>query len=109
MGSSGFRKLAGYIFGGNESGKKIAMTTPVRMDMGDTSSTMSFVMPSSMDSATLPKPNDQAVEIKTVPAEYVAAIRFGGYASEEDIAHQIKLLKQQLAEQGISFYGNFRF
>ncbi len=29
--SSGFRVLAGYIFGGNEENKRIAMTTPVRM------------------------------------------------------------------------------
>jgi len=27
--SSGFRILAGYIFGGNESNEKIAMTSPV--------------------------------------------------------------------------------
>ena len=42
----GFQKLAGYIFGGNEANAKISMTAPVQMDINDTGSTMSFVMPS---------------------------------------------------------------
>ena len=29
----GFRKLAGYIFGGNSENKQIAMTTPVHMKL----------------------------------------------------------------------------
>jgi len=32
--SSGFNKLAGYIFGGNDQNKSIAMTAPVRMEIG---------------------------------------------------------------------------
>jgi len=38
----GFRKLAGYIFGGNESEAKISMTSPVHMDINDSGSTMSL-------------------------------------------------------------------
>jgi uncharacterized protein YxeA len=45
LSSSGFKKLASYIFGGNQSNKSIAMTTPVHMDIKDSQSTMSFVMP----------------------------------------------------------------
>lgn len=32
-GSNGFRTIAGYIFGGNEKNEKIAMTSPVVMNM----------------------------------------------------------------------------
>ena len=83
LGSSGFRKL--YIFGGNKGEHKISMTTPVRMDITDSISTMSFVMPSAYNAENLPIPNDKQVVIKTMPDEYVAAIKFGGYASDENV------------------------
>lgn len=107
LGSSGFRKLAGYIFGGNEGSHKISMTTPVRMNISDSISTMSFVMPATYDSHNLPKPNDEQVTIKTMPDEYVAAIRFSGYASDEDVKINTEKLKKLLAENKINFYGNF--
>ena len=85
LANPGFRKLAGYIFGGNEGGKSISMTSPVHMDINDSASSMSFVMPANYNSDNLPKPNDKQVIIKTVPDEIVAAIKFGGYASDDDI------------------------
>ena len=107
LGSSGFRKLADYIFGGNEGQHKISMTTPVRMDINDSISTMSFVMPSKFNSGNLPKPNDKQVMIKTVPDEFVAAIKFGGYASEQDIEINTEILRKLLNKNKINFYGNF--
>lgn len=108
LGSADFRKLAGYIFGGNEGGHKISMTTPVRMDINDSIATMSFVMPAKYDSGNLPKPNDGQVMIKTIPDEYVAASKFGGYASDEDVKVNTEKLKKLLTENKINFYGNFR-
>ena len=60
---TGFRSLAGYIFGGNEGGKKIAMTAPVHMEMGADSSRMRFVMPSDLTMDSLPEPNDANVKL----------------------------------------------
>ena len=47
--NSGFRILAGYIFGGNKENEKIAMTSPVRMSNIEKVNTMSFVLPSKME------------------------------------------------------------
>jgi hypothetical protein len=105
----GFQKLAGYIFGGNEANKKISMTTPVQMDINDSVSTMSFVMPSAYTKENLPKPNDPNVQIKNTADEYVAVIRFGGYASDEDLKFYSEKLQNLLKENGITSLGNYRF
>ena len=104
----GFRKLAGYIFGGNESETKISMTSPVQMDINDTVSEMSFVMPTSYNLDNLPKPNDGKVIVHKTSDEYVAAIRFGGFASDKDIKYYSEKLKNLLLAKGINYYGNFR-
>jgi hypothetical protein len=109
LASPGFRKLAGYIFGGNESGQSIAMTTPVHMDIRNDTSTMAFVMPSAYSTENLPQPNDSAVKILKTKAEYVAAIRFGGYASDEDIKKYSDKLSKALEDAGIQHDGHFRF
>lgn len=109
LGNSGFRKLAGYIFGGNDEEKKISMTTPVHMDINDSASTMSFVMPSKYNEGNLPKPKNSEVIISNVRSEYVAAITFGGYASDADIKKYSEKLKEALKKASISYYGHFRF
>lgn len=105
----GFRKLAGYIFGGNEANKKISMTAPVQMDINDSVSSMSFVMPSEYTIENLPKPNDPNVIFKNTADEYVAVIRFGGYASDNDLKFYSEKLQNLLKENSITSYGNFRF
>ena len=109
LSGSGFRKLAGYIFGGNESDTKIAMTTPVHMDINDTMSSMSFVMPTKYSQENLPKPNDPNVIIKKTKDEYVAAINFGGFASDNDMKVYSSKLASLLKERKIVTIGNFRY
>lgn len=109
LASPGFNKLAGYIFGGNDKDTKIAMTAPVRMDINDSNSSMSFVMPANYSVENLPKPNNASVEVKKIPEEYVAVIKFGGYASDEDIKIYSEKLKKLLLENGILSHGNYRF
>ena len=109
LSGSGFRKLAGYIFGGNESDTKISMTSPVHMDINNTKSSMSFVMPSLYNKENLPKPDDSNVILETTKDEYVAAIRFSGYASDNDIRIYSEKLRKLLIENKISYYGNFRY
>jgi len=109
LASPGFRKLASYIFGGNQSNQSIAMTSPVHMDINDTISSMSFVMPSNYTKENLPKPNNSEVEVHSIGQEYVAAISFGGYANDEDIKTYSAKLENALKANAISYQGNFRF
>jgi len=105
----GFRKLAGFIFGGNETNTSISMTSPVHMDINDSVSSMSFVMPSGYTVENLPKPNDSNVKIQKTQDEYVAVIRFEGFASDKDLMFYSEKLLDILKEKGITSYGNARF
>ncbi len=109
LGSTGFTKLAGYIFGGNKDKTQIAMTTPVHMDIGDSISSMSFVMPSNYNTDNLPLPDNPEVTLTTTPEEYVAAIRFDGFASDDDIKKHTAMLESSLKLHHISYYGHFRY
>ncbi len=109
LGSSGFRKLAGYIFGGNEAKTKIAMTAPVYMDINDSASTMSFVMPAGYFPNNLPKPTDSEIAIHTTEDKYVAAITFDGYADDEKIKEYTQKLEKALKASSIPYVGRFLF
>ncbi len=109
LGSSGFRKIAGYIFGNNESSAKIAMTAPVHMDINNNGSSMSFVMPSKYTLEKLPRPADARIELHESPAVYMAAIEFGGYASDQKIKQNADRLLQALQRSDIKTIGNPTF
>jgi len=109
LASPGFQKLAGYIFGNNKSKEKISMTSPVQMDINETDSKMSFVMPSAYNMDNLPQPNDPNVSISKSPDEYVAVIKFGGYASDKDIKFYSEKLQSLLKENNLVPLGNYRY
>lgn len=109
LSGAGFRKIAGYIFGDNAAGEKIAMTSPVHMTLGEQGSSMSFVMPSGYDLSNLPRPNDPDVNLEKTPDEHVAAIRFGGYASDETIRMNVERLEALLKAKGIRSLGSPRY
>lgn len=108
LSSPGFRSLANYIFGGNEKEQKIAMTSPVHMNMNDSSSSMSFVMPAEYELNELPSPGDSNVKLSTSKEEYVAVIEFGGYANDEKIEEYKVKLNDALQNMGVQHLNNFR-
>jgi hypothetical protein len=105
----GFSKLANYVSGSNKENKRINIIAPIHMDIGESISMMSFLMPTTYTKENLPIPNDSNIIIKVISGEYVAAIRFSGFASDEKIREQIKVLERILQDQGYAYYGNFRF
>lgn len=106
--SKGFSILAGYIFGGNESNEKIAMTSPVAMSLED-SMTMMFMVPKAYSKENLPKPDKPEIEFKEIPAMKVAAISFGGWANDDKIAEYKKQLINALDSEGIIYTNRFYF
>jgi hypothetical protein len=106
--SKGFRILAGYIFGGNDKGQSIAMTSPVVMEMGKEMK-MSFMVPAGMSMDSLPKPNDGRVYQEKVPGSKMAVIRFGGWSSDEKIEEKKQELIRVLQENNIPFEGPFLY
>lgn len=109
LGYSGFGKLAKFIFGGNSENKQIAMTSPVHMDIGDSESVMSFVLPAHFKLEDVPKPDSSEIEIHVSEPEYVAALQFDGFATTARINKYKAQLEKSLENRGISYYGNFRY
>ena len=108
-GNNGFRTVAGYIFGGNQSQQKIAMTAPVIMNMSDSNASMSFVMPSQYQMEELPTPNSNKVQITEQAPLVLAVIRFGGFASQNKIQEQADLLTKILKVNNIQTKGSLLF
>jgi hypothetical protein len=79
------------------------------MDINDTRSTMAFVLPSGYNQDNLPKPSDSSISIRASEPEFVAVIKFGGFASTDRINKHIAILQESLKEAGLSHHRNFRF
>lgn len=107
--SSGFRILAGYIFGGNKENKSIAMTSPVRMSEDEKNKIMSFVLPSEMEFEKLPEPNNTNILLHQSKPVYTASLRFGGFASESEISKYKIELGEILKNLKLENSGSFEF
>lgn len=101
----GFRRIAGYIFGGNTSGegesRKIAMTAPVTVQPDREGWRLHFVMPSQETLETLPKPQSAEVSLRQVAAHEVAVVRFSGFTTQAAIAEQTQRLRQWMQQKGL--------
>jgi SOUL heme-binding protein len=115
--SSGFRQLAGYIFGGNTAKSSIAMTAPV-MDTTRSSESIAmtapvmdtlsssgkhivaFTMPSQYALATLPKPDNASIRFRVVDNSRRAVLRYTWYATESRVLAKQELLRGYLIRDG---------
>ena len=101
-----FRRIAGYIFGGNERQQSIAMTAPVHMWQSGEESLMAFTMPSEHKIEDLPKPNDSGVELLHVEGEVVAVLKFSGLSRPSKSQRLQKKLRKLAESQGLTPYGS---
>ncbi len=115
--NEGFRRLAGYIFGGNKTKAKISMTAPVgqsaesrklamtapvgQKSEGDSKWTITFTMPAGETLATLPAPNDARVTLSEIPPMRVAVVKFSGRWTDDSFTTHAKVLRSWLAARSL--------
>lgn len=104
-GNQSFRRLANYIFGGNNAGKSIAMTAPVMQAKKEEGFVTSFVMPASMSMSQMPSSSDQTLSFSEHPGGRFAAVSFSGLASQPLFDSKAKWLKEALAKKKIETAG----
>lgn len=107
--SAGFRRLAGYIFGGNTTRTSIAMTAPVAQASEKIAMTapvaqtpdgagawrIQFIMPSQYSLDTLPAPKDPSVRLVALEPETFAVLLFSGSTRDEAVnARKAELLRR---------------
>ncbi len=111
--NKGFRLIADYIFGNNQSAdnpasSKIAMTAPVTVAPQSSKISMTapvtiepqsrqpeigsantwrvhFVMPSQYTLDTIPKPKNKAVSLREVPEKYIVVLKYSGFNSASKV------------------------
>ena len=106
--SKGFNILAGYIFGKNETKEKIAMTTPVTMELKK-EMTMRFMVPSAHAKQKLPAPDNKQIKFEEIPERIVAVVRFSGWADDKKIEKHRILLSNALEREGLESEGAYTF
>tara|TARA_B100001564_G_scaffold354106_1_gene364114 strand:- start:205 stop:798 length:594 start_codon:yes stop_codon:yes gene_type:complete len=104
----GFSILGGYIFGNNEEGKQIPMTSPVSMTINNKINMM-FLVPKGLTKEILPKPLNSNIKFVEIPEKKYAAISFSGWASQSKIDYHQKKIIKLLEEKNIAYLDNYFF
>lgn len=124
--NEGFRRLAGYIFGGNQSkgrkriamtapvnvapgGQRIAMTAPVGAERSQRGWTITFTMPANSTVDSLPIPDDSRVVLKTIEPARVAALRFRGRYNSANVTAAFDRLRDLVRQHGLETEGEPQF
>lgn len=99
---TGFSVLAGYIFGSNAAGEKIAMTVPVAQTPKGENWTVSFMMPARFSADSLPVPQNSAIRfVEAGPSRQVVE-RFSGIPATEDLAARAEALRVWAEAEGLT-------
>jgi len=101
----GFRRLAGYIFGGNAAQHELAMTAPVTIAPRAGSHTVAFVMPPGQTRSSLPQPDDSRVSLVEVPPRRVAVLRYHGGYTAKKVSRQAGRLRELCRDAGLTTRG----
>lgn len=124
--NGGFQRLAGYIFGGNQSrdrfamtapvvqqpaakGERFAMTAPVTEAPAGSGWLIQFAMPEGSQLARMPVPNDPSVSLREQPSRRVAVVRFSGNAPPATLSQKTEELRRWMAQRSLVAAGEPEF
>jgi hypothetical protein len=111
----GFRRLARFIFGGNEpnreiamtapvaqrpEGERIAMTAPVSQAASNEGWVVTFYMPPGSRLEDMPRPLDDSVVLREEAGRRVAVLRFSGLATQNNLARHAEELRRRVEARG---------
>ena len=115
----GFQVLAGYIFGGNTSADKVAMTSPVTQRQGtgiamtspvsqtgaDGVWAVTFMMPAQYTVETLPVPDNDAIRFYEAAPERHVVLTFSGWTRDAVLQSREAELRAAAAAAGLAITG----
>lgn len=118
-GSAGFRVLADYIFGNNESktkiemtapvgqstSEKIAMTAPVTLSGDKGKFLIQFTLPEIYNLENAPTPNNAKVKLRLIPTRKVAVHSYSGSWSESSYKKELDNFQTELNKSGVKTIG----
>jgi hypothetical protein len=119
-GNQAFPILAGYIFGKNKGERKFAMTAPVTQAAVPVKLEMTapvtqtaapggflvqFVLPKGVTAGSAPEPLDARVQLREVPPNRVAVIRYSGFWSESNYNEHLVKLQAALRAADLAWSG----
>ena len=112
-----FSILFDYISGNNEPSERIAMTAPVisRKQGGErlamtapvisATGSFSFVLPSSYNAGSAPRPRSRSIRLEDIPSRLVAVIGFAGRAKDRDLEEEERELVETMGKNGLKAIG----
>lgn len=124
VGNEGFRRLFDYISGKNRKQQSISMTAPVSQEADSEKISMTapvnqvrvggkyritFLMPAKYTMETLPEPLDTRVELKEVPGQLIAALRYSGTWSRDRYEKKRVRLQALMRQKGLEPAGEAIF
>ncbi len=103
--SGDFGSLFRYISGNNETGQKIAMTTPVQMGNTQGETVMQFVLPASFNNKNTPSASNEEVQVIESEKGHYLAVEYGGYTMDWRERKAAKRLQEIAKKHGLKIEG----
>ncbi len=105
----GFRTLAGFMFGANETGQSVKKEVPVSKFSEGDDWTIRFLMPAAYIIASLPKPTSDSIRFVETQQEDQLVLRFSGIPTAKKLAETSLQLAAYARAKGYSKVGEPRF